>query len=126
MSRILVVDDEPALADTLAIILNRSGYHATAVYSCEEALPIIQSTSPLFVISDVVMPGMNGVALALLIRNSYPGCRVMLFSGNADTQDLVEEARGQGHELEVMAKPISPAKLLERIAFLIQPGRLEN
>ncbi len=117
--RILVVDDEPMLADTLALILGRSGYHATAVYSCEAAIPIIESTNPLFVISDVVMPGMNGVALAMLIRSTYPGCKVLLFSGNADTQDLLELARAQGHDLEVMAKPVSPPKLLARVASLI-------
>ena len=120
--RVLVVDDEPMLADTLAMILGRTGYDATAVYSCEAALPIIHSTSPLFVISDVMMPGMNGVTLAMLIRSSYPGCQVLLFSGNADTQALLELARVQGHDLEVMAKPMSPQKLLEKVASMIRSG----
>jgi DNA-binding NtrC family response regulator len=116
---ILIVDDEPVLADTLAIIFRRAGYHATAVYSCEDAIPFIHANQPLFVVSDVVMPGMNGVALAKLIRGSYPGCGVLLFSGNADTHDLLETARAEGHDFEVLAKPVSPPKMLEKVASLI-------
>lgn len=121
--RILVVDDEPALADTLAIIFERAGYAASAVYSSEAALPFIAANQPLFVVSDVVMPGMNGVALAMQIRGSHPGCGVLLFSGNADTHDLVESARSQGHEFEVLAKPVSPPVMLKKVSELIEATR---
>lgn len=117
---ILIVDDEPVLADTLAVILRRAGYLATAVYSCEEALPILAANPPALIVSDVILPGMNGVAFAKLIRERAPGCRVLLFSGNADTHDLIEAARDEGHVFEVLAKPVSPPKMLEKVASLLR------
>ena len=119
---ILIVDDEPVLADTLAVIFRRAGYNATAVYSCEDALAFIDANQPLFVVSDVIMPGMNGVAFAKLIRHTYPSCGVLLFSGNADTHDLLETARAEGHHFEVLAKPVSPPRILEKVAALLQAG----
>lgn len=118
--RILVVDDEPVLADTLATIFRYAGYEATAVYSCEAAIPIIEKSQPMIVISDVVMPGMNGIALATKIHTSYPSCGVLLFSGNADTQSLLELARRDGHEFEILAKPVSPPYMLQKVAALAE------
>jgi len=123
---ILIVDDEPVLADTLAIIFRRAGYRATAVYSCEDALIFIDANQPLFIVSDVIMPGMNGVTFAKLIRNTYPSCGVLLFSGNADTHDLLETARAEGHHFEVLAKPVSPPRLLEKVAALLQQAASSN
>jgi CheY-like chemotaxis protein len=91
-SKILVVDDEPALADTLAAIFQRAGYTATAVYSGEEALAFVAGRQPALVITDVIMPGMDGISLAKTIQMSCPNCRILLFSGNADTQDLLDAA----------------------------------
>jgi CheY-like chemotaxis protein len=116
---ILVVDDEPALADTLATILQRAGYLANALYSGEEALAFIAACQPSLVIMDVIMPGMDGIALAKTIRMSYPTCRVLLFSGNADTQDLLEAAQQEGHAFEVLAKPVPPPQLLAKVASLL-------
>lgn len=118
--RVLVVDDEPALANTLAIIFQRAGYEATAVYSCESALPLIDKLQPLVIVTDVVMPGMNGITLAMKIRTSYPSCGVVLFSGNADTQELLELARRDGHDFEILAKPVSPPYMLAKVAELAE------
>ena len=117
---ILIVDDEPVLADTLAIIFRRAGYHAQAVYRSEDALTYLAGNQPGLVLSDVILPGMNGVALAKQIRTSYPACSILLFSGNADTHDLIESAREEGHDFEILAKPVSPPKLLEKIASLLR------
>jgi CheY-like chemotaxis protein len=117
--RILVVDDEPVLADTLATIFRRAGYDARSVYSCEAALPLIESLQPVFVVADVVMPGMNGITLATKIRTSYPSCGVLLFSGNADTQSLLELSRRVGHDFEILAKPVSPPVMLAKLASLV-------
>jgi CheY-like chemotaxis protein len=116
---ILVVDDEPALASTLAIIFRQAGYSATAVYSGEEALAFITAHQPSLVIMDVIMPDMDGVALAKTIRLSYPSCRVLLFSGNADTQDLLDAAEQEGHAFEILAKPIPPPQMLAKVASLL-------
>ena len=119
-TRILVVDDEPVLADTLATIFRRAGYEATAVYRCEAALGLVEKMQPLVVVTDVVMPGMNGITLATKIRTSYPSCGVLLFSGNADTQGLLELARREGHDFEILAKPVSPPYMLAKVAELVR------
>ncbi len=110
--RIFVVDDERVIADTLAIILRNSGYEATAFYDAQSALEQFESLQPELVISDVMMPGMNGVEMAVLIRDRHPACKILLFSGHAATMDVLEEARKQGYDFELLSKPIHPKDLL--------------
>jgi len=113
---VFVVDDESCIADTLAAILRMSGYTATAFYDGESALAACHSAAPDLIISDVIMPGMSGIELAIEVRERYPQCRVLLFSGMAATTDLLERARQRGHEFEVLAKPLHPADLLAKMA----------
>jgi CheY-like chemotaxis protein len=113
--RVLVVDDERVIADTLATILNQAGYDASAVYSGIAAVERAKSVKPSLVISDVVMPDMNGIEAAIKIRAALPSCKILLFSGQASTADLLEEARQQGHEFEILAKPIHPQDLLAKL-----------
>jgi CheY-like chemotaxis protein len=114
--RVLVVDDEQCIADTLAAILRQSGYDATALYDGESALSACDAQVPDLILSDAIMPGISGVDLAILIKVRYPGCRVLLFSGMATSTDLLKEARLQGHDFEVLAKPVHPDDLLAKIA----------
>ncbi len=114
--RVLVVDDEHVIADTLVVILRQSGYEATAFYNAQSALERIEAGCPELVISDVVMPGMSGVEMAVLIKERYPDCKVLLFSGNAAMVDMLASARQQGHDFELMAKPVHPSDLLAKIA----------
>ncbi len=114
------MDDEPLLADTLALIFQRAGYAASAVYNGEEALVFCAAHPPAIAVTDVIMPGMDGITLAKIIHQSYPACRVLLFSGNADTQALLEAAREEGHAFDVLAKPVPPSQMLARVASLLE------
>lgn len=114
-SRVLVADDERVIADTLVIILNRSGFDATAVYSGERAVEVAETLRPNMLISDVIMSDMNGIDAAIRIRSILPDCKVLLFSGQAATADLLERARTQGYEFEILAKPVHPQDLLARL-----------
>jgi CheY-like chemotaxis protein len=113
--RVLVVDDEQVIADTLARILDLNGYEASAVYSGTAAVESARSLQPDLVISDVIMQDMNGIEAAIHIRGFLPSCKILLFSGQAATADLLENARAQGHEFEILAKPVHPADLLAKL-----------
>lgn len=112
----LVVDDEQVIADTLVAILNQAGFDAYAVYSGIEAVAVAKSVNPALVISDVVMPGMNGIEAMILIRDILPSCKILLFSGNAGTSDLLASARARGYDFEIVAKPIHPKELIAKLA----------
>ena len=113
--RVLVVDDEQVIADTLAKILDLNGYDASAVYTGTAAVESARSLQPDLIISDVIMPDMNGIEAAINIRGFLPSCKILLFSGQAATADLLENARAQGHEFEILAKPVHPSDLLAKL-----------
>ncbi len=113
--KVLVVDDERVIADTLAIILNQNGFDASPVYTGTGAVERARGERPDLVISDVIMPDMNGIDAAIHIREFLPHCKILLFSGQAATADLLERARAQGHEFEILAKPVHPQDLLARL-----------
>jgi CheY-like chemotaxis protein len=113
--KVIVVDDEQVIANTLAIILNQAGFEARAVFSGEQAIELLESFQPEMLIADVVMPGMTGIEAAIAIRNKLPKCNILLFSGQAATTELLERARTQGHEFEILAKPVHPSDLLAKL-----------
>ena len=113
--KVLVIDDERVIADTLAKILDQNGFEASAVYTGQAAVESARSIEPDLIISDVIMPDMNGIEAAINIRKFLPGCKILLFSGQAATADLLDHARSQGHEFEIVAKPIHPSDLLAKL-----------
>jgi CheY-like chemotaxis protein len=113
--KVLVADDERVIADTLTIILNQSGFDAQAVYSGEKAVEVARTLQPNMLICDVIMQDMNGIDAAIHIREMLPSCKILLFSGQAATADLLERARTQGHNFEILAKPVHPQDLLARL-----------
>jgi CheY-like chemotaxis protein len=113
--KVLVADDEMVIADTLAMILNRSGFDARAVYSGEMALELASTFRPAMLISDVIMLGMNGIDAAIRIRAMLPSIKILLFSGQASTADLLEKARALGHEFDILAKPVHPKDIIAKL-----------
>jgi CheY-like chemotaxis protein len=115
---ILVVDDEASIADSLTEILVGFGYNASAFYDGRAAIESARRDCPDLVVSDVVMPKLNGIDTVLAIRQHCPGARILLFSGQAGTFDILAGARAKGHEFELLAKPIHPDQLLRKLASL--------
>ena len=113
--RVLVVDDERLIADSVATILNRNGFEAIARYSGREALESVQKQCPDIIVSDVVMPDLNGIELAKAVRSLCPDTRIVLFSGNVDTASLLDDASVEGYFFEILAKPVHPIKLLKTL-----------
>jgi DNA-binding NtrC family response regulator len=110
-----VVDDELVISSTLAMILNASGYRAMSFTSAEEAIKAAELAYPDMLITDVSMPGMNGIELAILFRKVYPSCRVVLFSGALSTTRLLDNAKQLGYEFQILTKPVHPRDMLAAI-----------
>ena len=106
------------ISSTLAAIFNMNGYLARCFTDPIEALAAAQSDAPDLLISDVAMPGISGVDLAIQMRARHPMCKILLFSGQAGTLDLLENARAQGHDFHLLLKPVHPSELLAEIGIL--------
>jgi len=112
---VLVVDDEHGILVTLAAILRGYGFTVFTARSGEEAIDVAYNVEPDWVVSDVVMNALSGIDAAIRIREVRPDTRVILFSGNALTTDLLAEARSRGHNFEILAKPFDPMELIRRL-----------
>lgn len=119
--RILVVDDERAIAITLKIILQQHGFIAESAFSGEEAIKKAQEFRPDFLVADIVMPGLDGVETAARILHSFPQCKVLFISGNADLEDVRKRAEKLGISCGMAPKPVPPGQLVERIKELLGP-----
>jgi CheY-like chemotaxis protein len=114
--KILVVDDEHIIADTLTSILSGSGFEATAAYSAAEALSVIKASGcPDILLSDVIMPGLNGIELAKKVRDACTHTNVTLITGNSYTPDLLRKAESEGYKFKMLPKPIHPRTLLAHL-----------
>ena len=120
LPRVFVVDDEPVIASTLAAILQMNGFSAKFFTCPLEALTAARLKAPDLLISDVAMPGISGIDLAVQMRAQYPTCKILLFSGQAATLDLLEGARAQGHDFDLLLKPVPPTE------FLLEVGKMVN
>jgi len=124
--RIFLVDDEVTIVVTLGEILRRHGFDVSCFTDPIKALEAIHANPPDLLIADVVMPEMSGIDLAIVIRETWPECTVLLFSGQFATSRLLEGAKDRGHNFEVLAKPVHPTEILERVVNLLgldSPGQ---
>jgi CheY-like chemotaxis protein len=117
--RVLIVDDERRIAETSALILQSHGYQTAAAFDGPSGLVRCREFQPHLVLTDVVMPGMTGIEMAIAIRSEFPNCAILLISGQAATADMLESARHQGYTFELLAKPVHPTRLLQRVAEIL-------
>jgi CheY-like chemotaxis protein len=120
--KILIVDDEAAVADSLRLIFSNRGYEVRAVYSAEQAIEVLAEWRPDLAIVDVMLPQMNGLQLAGILKGNYPDCRILLMSGHPGTAELLNDAQKQGSSFEVLAKPLHPTFILDMVSGLL-PGQ---
>jgi len=112
----LVVDNEQLIADTLVRVLNLFGYTAKAAYGAEQALEMISGQPYDFLVTDVVMGDhMSGIDLVINVNALVPDCKTVLMSGHARTADLLRAAEEKGYHFSVLAKPVHPNEILERL-----------
>jgi FixJ family two-component response regulator len=111
-SRIIVVDDDKAVADTIALVLRHAGFQVSTFY---EALPAAQhalESSPYAVVTDYSMPKMNGLALAAWLRDNCPGCKIVIVSGEA--VPIEKESKG-ALNFTVLQKPVDVRVLIAAV-----------
>ena len=109
---ILIIDDEAALRQTLARILQRAGYEVTTAESGEMALSLLSNASFDLVYMDLRMPGMAGLEVLKIIHASQPNLPVVLFTAQPDLHSAVEALRLGA--TDYLLKPLQPQVLIER------------
>lgn len=119
-SRILLIEDDEALRQSLARLLVRSGYQVTEAAHGHAALQCMRQEPAQVVISDMLMPYMDGVETILALRRNWPGVKIMAVSGGGmnSAETYITIARAVGAH-KVMAKPLIPSKFLEAIGELL-------
>jgi DNA-binding NtrC family response regulator len=122
--RVLVVDDEPDLAESCAYFLERAGYEAKCASSAPEALEIMRTEEFRVVVSDVRMPRMSGMELLQAIRGRDPDVEVLLITGYPDLQMAVSAIK-QG-AFDYLAKPYGEEDLIERVAKAMAHRRVKD
>ena len=115
--KVVVVDDERALADKFCDKLRDLGYEAYSAYDGESALMLCRSQQPGAVISDLCMPGINGLELAVVIKEQLPSCKVVLLSHSCSTA-IMDQARRSGYDFDLLDKKIEPLALAATIGAL--------
>jgi CheY-like chemotaxis protein len=119
LAKILVVDDERAIVDSLFEIIESAGYEVQKAYSGQEAIAVAGESCPNVLLTDVLMPAMNGFEVALEVKKVCPGCRLLLFSGQAATAQLAQTFgptfTRKGYRFELLPKPFHPTALLKKL-----------
>lgn len=111
--KVLVIDDEALIADTLTKILTLHGFEATPLYSGESALEWIENVRPDIVLSDIMMHEVDGVQAAVRIRELHPECRVILFSASA--LSFADRRKISSLGFEYLERPLHPKVLLSHV-----------
>jgi DNA-binding NtrC family response regulator len=117
--RVLIVDDEAVVADSLQLILSSRRYEVRTAYSAESAIEVLAEWRPDLAVIDVMLPKMNGIELAGIVSSNYPSCRILLISGHPGTAELLNEAKSHGISYDILAKPLHPTFILDTVANLI-------
>jgi DNA-binding NtrC family response regulator len=111
--RVFVLDDEPNIARTWALILAKAGYDVVPFNHPQVALAALRENPPDVLVSDVGLPGMSGIDLAMILAKEKSRTKVILISGQTSTEDAMTYAAEQGYVFEVLPKPLGPATLLQ-------------
>jgi DNA-binding NtrC family response regulator len=115
---ILIVDDDPEITESLSAIFLKYGYDVRVAHSAETAIETIAQWEPNLAILDVMLPCMNGIDLAMVMKANRPACHLVLFSGHAGTHELMEEAAKKGNMFEILTKPVHPLFMLDFVSSL--------
>ena len=120
MQRVLVVDDDRLVADTLALIFEKSGFMARVAYSAEQGLECCREFSPNLLLCDVTMPGRDGLSLMSDVARELPACRILILTGfYSNLKKVREQADILCRPMGILTKPCQPSELLRAATALL-------
>lgn len=120
-TRVLVIDDDRLVADTLSLIYNANGYECQASYSAADGFERAQHFAPALLLCDVTMPDESGLQLAERLQETMPDVRVLLLTAYASNAAKVSaHSRRTRRPLKLLAKPCRPDDLLRETHALLQ------
>ena len=126
-AKVLLVEDDRALREALSDTLLLGGHEFVAVDSAEAALPVLAREAFSLVISDVNMPGMDGLEAMRLILKHAPSTPILMTSGRPNTPNSISEpdyltmATKLG-AVSALPKPFKPAALLAMVSDCLERG----
>jgi len=124
--QVLIVDDAPAVAASLALVLSKEGFGIKVAHSAEDAITLIADWKPDVAFVDIMLPGSNGIEFSNVLKGMYPQCEISLMSGHPATVDLMENERQQGRELSVLPKPFEPDRFIAIARGMKSTGKEEQ
>ena len=120
MQRVLVVDDDRLVADTLTLVFERNGFAAKAAYSADQALISSRQFAPDLLLCDITMPDRDGMSLVEDVTRELPACRILVLTGfYSNVKSVREHSRRLARPLSILTKPCQPAELLREAAALL-------
>jgi DNA-binding response OmpR family regulator len=126
MHRILIVDDETLVADTLGLIFRKHGFEARVAYSAAAALASARSFQPELLLCDITMPERTGLDLMADLHRELPECHFLVLTGyNSNVLRVGEQAARLRRPMRVLTKPCNPEQLLAEVGRVLRgPGQL--
>jgi DNA-binding response OmpR family regulator len=116
MARIQIIDDDPAVRDSLSLVLEADGHDVRTAEAGEIGVALARDFRPDLVLTDIIMPGCEGIETILTIRSEHPGVPIIAMSGGGriGNRDYLELAREMGADA-ALEKPFDEDALLEAI-----------
>ena len=119
-AHVLIVDDEVNVRKVLGTLLEQAGYQVVSASSGEEALRCVRAHDPEVVITDMKMPGMDGLAVLRRLRTDFPEIPVVMLTAHGTIELAVEAMKGGAHDF--LTKPFDRVKVLEVIGGALAHG----
>jgi CheY-like chemotaxis protein len=120
MQRVLVVDDDCLVADTLALIFEKSGFEVRAAYSADDALAQARELAPNLLLCDITMPDRDGLSLVNNMTEEFPACRIIVLTAfYSNLKSVRDQSSKLPRPLGILTKPCQPAELLREAAAIL-------
>ncbi len=118
--RVLIVDDDVMVADTLRMVFAKNGYDSRTSYSANEGLLCAREFRPNLLLCDVHMPGRDGLSLVAEVMRELPDCRILLLTGfYANLGAIEQHSRNLARPVGILTKPCMPVELLREVSHML-------